>query len=308
MSSPTMLKHSPVLLFLSWSCLALSTAVLAQQVPMKTEAYQHNIATCPSEHVCWGDILSFSWNTNPNAIFEAREAPKWSYEGSAFYVNTTQGHWDSYLPKDYTLVKQSSIGTVVGRNFHGIYISVLPDREYSFAVNNAFRYKPAKVTYDDFPLRRIKYKSNNSFKMDSLIIADRMTPPPPVPKCESDYADMGMCMNQLVHLFWKNDRSDTNKNLINVTLFVDGKAVKSGWIHFHDFWYTIPKDKYANISGWSGNPIHVSVVWTYESRKLSGHLTYEHSLGLDLKFNYIDRIGWCYEWVPRKPQLDFCPY
>ena len=274
---------------------------LATQTPMQSGL------SCPYNHICEGDIVLFSWMSTRAAdddIFNPVNGQ--AYAGAQFYVSLAD---KPNFPDDYKLVYMG------GSDFRSIWYRTLPNTRYTFAVVIRITYhKPGQTArkYRFLDPIDFKYISKNydhsAPRLHNTLIMDPHTGVisateatamglPKAPECKAGYAEHYICRNQIVHLFWNNDRGIGNygqKMVSGISLEADGKTVIYGGAERTQFFYTVPATKYRGV------PITFKLHYRVHDSATPAIFYNEDSQPLTMKF-YPSHAGYCETWDSRYP-------
>ncbi|WP_257287154.1 hypothetical protein, partial [Endozoicomonas sp. SESOKO2] len=176
-------------------------------------------ANCPYNQICTGDIVLISM-----ADFSA-------------YRDITMLRTMVFVAKDaYNLSKGYSQVASIGPFLNGFYYRVKPSKTYYFSATYYYRESGGHVEH---VTRDFYFKSRNDahnpggYGEDGPIYAGEpeLIGLPSIPKCHRETAGE-FCTNQVVHIFWNNDRGP-GKRIQDIDLFIDDQHVK----HEHGSYY-----------------------------------------------------------------------
>ena len=257
---------------------------------------------CPMNRVCSGDITLFSW--------DRKIWGKDCYKGAEFYVSTKP---DPAFPQDYKLVSKG------GKDFHGLWYHTLPYAKYNLVlvtiacnvhipsgkerVPEAFKYR--SKAYDSLDKTAASDNTHENVLItphDGIIATAqaRSMGLPAIPICTAGNSGH-ICSNQIVHLFWSNERPAIHSPSTDSThkYIVLRANLRHRWpssircprcdATFNNYFYTIPTSKY-------NNPISFKVHWmvhdvsqpiTQQDIQVSSPL---------VRTYYPEYASWCTRW------------
>ncbi|WOG26013.1 hypothetical protein [Endozoicomonas sp. 8E] len=233
---------------------------------------------CPYNQICTGDMVLITMDTD--------DFISWNWTLVSTRVGVAKDASD--LSKGFSPVQSG------GPDFHGFYYRVKPGKTYYFKATYRY-YKEDDKDKSDLKRAAVYfyYKSRGDALNPVGSGAEGPVSPieakamrlPPIPKCQSVKSPAQFCTNQVVHIFWSNDRGldeDGSFNSVtDVDLYIDGEHVKHGKARdydrgsFQDFYYTLPWVKTH------GEPVNFQVTWTIR-RSLISH--YENSQSLMTRY------------------------
>ncbi|WP_252180419.1 hypothetical protein [Endozoicomonas sp. 4G] len=204
---------------------------------------------CPYNRICTGDIVLITMDTDLTPM---------GRELIGTRVRVAKDASD--LSKGFRTVQQG------GTNFHGFYYRVKPGKTYYFRAIYHYYKTGGKHTHFSRFTESFYYKSRGDIHNPGGGAEGPISPDeakamglPPISTCVSDRSPGEFCTNQVVHIFWSNDRG-RSAFITDIDLYINGKFVKNkhGPPHggnFQEFYYVLPYSKY------NGDPVAFQVTW-----------------------------------------------
>lgn len=225
--------------------LAIAAAVVAI-----SKKNQLTSKPCPYDQICTDDIVLITMDTDLSPL------------GKKLIKTNVRVAKDPYdLNKGYYQVQEG------GPDFRGFYYWVRPGRTYFFTATYYYVDEGAKQTQVSRFSESIYYKSRDDSHSSDSADEGPISPTiaklmglPPIPKCKSVRSPGQFCTNQVVHIYWSNDRG-LRKSVISVDLYINQQFARHSHeepyseSHFNEFYYILPDSKYTGI------PISFQVKW-----------------------------------------------
>ena len=221
-------------------------------------------------------MVLFSWDPTPHPI------EGWAtYISAEFYVSKKS---NPVFPNDYTFVTKGD------HTFTSVWYRTLPYTKYSIMIVYTIKDTSGSIHHFHFSL---KYRSNAYDSVNQTADAvnqtafhhvihgaamaetrDGLIPAkeaeamgvPASPACKAPNENyIGVCHNQVVHVFWDNERPVLNDPIsarshkyivLRANLSIDGQILSDahGDVGLNNYFYTIPDSKY-------NDPISFKVQW-----------------------------------------------